>query len=102
MKAWAQPESLEQTFNTLVERWRADTMLLSSVDKMAMHPAYQRIIGLGPQAVPLILRELQTQPDHWFWALHAITGDDPVQSGDNFDQAVERWLAWGRDRGYLA
>ena len=102
MKMWVKPDELERTFNALVEQWRADTIFLSSIDKMAMHPAYQRIIGLGPQALPLILHELQTQPDHWFWALHAISGEDPVQPGDNFDKAVNAWLAWGKERGYVA
>ncbi len=93
-------EELERLFDALVAQWRADTVFLSSVDKMATHPAYQRIIGLGRQALPLILRELQQKPDHWFWALHAISGEDPVQPGDNFDKAVAAWLAWGRQRGY--
>lgn len=96
------PDELEHLFSALVEQWRADTVLLSSVDKMAMHPAYQRIIGLGRQVLPLILRELQTQPDHWFWALHAISGEDPVQPGTDFDKAVEAWLEWGRKRDYIA
>ena len=43
-----------------------------------MSPSYQRIIGLGSAVVPLLLRELERQPDHWFWALKAITGADPV------------------------
>ncbi len=93
--------NLEQAFDALADQWRNDTVLLSSVDKMAMHPAYQRIIGLGPQALPLILRELQARPDHWFWALHAISGDDPVRPGATFDEAVDAWLKWGRER-YMA
>jgi len=102
MKAWPKQDELEQMFNALAEQWRSDTILLSSVEKMAMHPAYQRIIGMGPKAVPLILRDLQAHPDHWFWALHAITGEDPVQPGDNFDRAVQAWLEWGKKLGYLA
>lgn len=93
---------LGQTFDALADQWRNDTLLLSSVDRMAMHPAYQRIIDMGPQALPLILHELQARPDHWFWALHAIRGEDPVQSGATFDEAVETWLSWGRERGYIA
>jgi hypothetical protein len=94
-------DDVEQTFHDLVERWREETAPLSSVMQIVMHPAYQRIIGLGRPAVSLILRELQERPDHWFWALHAITGEDPAQSKNNFDDAVEAWLTWGRERGYL-
>jgi len=68
---------------------------------MTRHPAYQQIIALGPPVIPLILRELRERPDHWFWALNAITGEDPVGPEDDFDQAVEAWLRWGRERGYL-
>lgn len=97
-----EPEELEQTFNALVEEWRRETGMLSFVDKKVMHPAYQRIIGLGKQAVPLILRELQQRPSYWFWALESITGVDPVRRGDTFDAAVSAWLEWGKDQGYIA
>ena len=70
-----QQAELERTFFELANRWRDETALLSSVTRTAMHPAYQRIIGMGPAAVPLILRELEQRPDHWFWALTAITGE---------------------------
>src|SRR5438552_382179 len=45
-------------FDTLVARWRADTRKLSLVEKMATHPDYQRIIGMGDSALPLIFQEL--------------------------------------------
>jgi hypothetical protein len=67
-----------------------------------MHPAYQQIIGLGPKAVPLIVRSLRNEPDHWFWALKAITGEDPVAVDDRGDlrRMTESWLAWAAARGY--
>lgn len=68
-----------------------------------MHPAYQRIIGLGPAVIPLILADLARQPDHWFWALKALTGEDPVSPGDRGKMAAmsEAWLRWGRANGYI-
>src|SRR2546425_366966 len=63
--------SLAERFEALVMWWRAEVAWMSSPTEMAMHPAYQRIIGLGPQAVPLILAELKSEADHWFWALTA-------------------------------
>jgi hypothetical protein len=98
-----QPPLLELAgqFEELARQWRRETAHLSSVSKMAMHPAYQRITGLGPAALPLILRELKRKPGHWFWALNAISGEDPAQPGDNFPQAVAAWLRWGEERGYL-
>ena len=70
---------------------------------MVEHPAYQSIIRMGPAVVPLILRELQREPDYWFWALTAITGENPVPPEDagDLDRMTDAWLAQGRARGYL-
>lgn len=91
----------EWSFRELARRWREDTETMSSIEDMALHPAYQRIIGMGPAVLPLILRELERAPDHWFWALRAITGADPVapeQRGDIRGMAAA-WLAWARREG---
>jgi hypothetical protein len=71
---------------------------------MSMHPAYQRIIGMGEKAIPLILAELAERPGHWFWALASITGEDPVaeQSRGKLREMASAWLAWGRQKGYIA
>ncbi len=95
------PSELESKFAQLVERWRQETALLSNVHRIILHPAYQRIIGFGPDAIPLILRELAHRPGHWFWALHSITGEDPAPSGATFKEAVDAWLNWGRAKGYI-
>lgn len=93
---------LESRFRQLADQWRHETKYFSSVSKMALHPAYQQIIGLGQLAVPLILSELQQRPDHWLWALHAITGEDPAPPDASFPEAVEAWIEWGRLKGYLS
>ena len=92
---------LEAEFRILVEQWKSETGTSSLVQHQVQHPAYQRIIGMGQQAVPLILREMQRRPDHWFWALHAVTGEQPASSGATFAEATEAWLAWGRTRGLI-
>ena len=60
---------------------------------------YFKIIALGNAVISLILESLQTKPDHWFLALKALTDEDPTHPGDNFEQAVEAWLNWGKQRG---
>ncbi len=92
---------LRRTFRTLAEHWRRDTRFVSLARKKIMHPAYQRIIGLGPQALPLIFKELKQRPSQWFWALECITGEDPARDSSTFADAVEQWLAWARRNGYL-
>ena len=67
-----------------------------------MHPAYQQIIGLGERALPLIFQELRREPDHWFWALAAITGKNPVPEEDagDLEAMANDWLSWGDAQGY--
>ncbi len=93
--------SVEKLFEELASQWRNETSHLSLAIKQVMHPAYQRIIGLGPVAIPLIWRELQREPDHWFWALEAITGEKPAALGSSVAQAAQAWLQWGKDRRYI-
>jgi len=94
---------IESEFKHLVERWRRDTAIESSSSKIVLHPAYQRIIGMGKAALPLILADLEAGPAHWSWALRAITGESPDQSVETGDIAAAReaWLRWGRQRKYL-
>ncbi len=98
-----QSESLDEEFSRLAASWKGDTMFSSSVHQIATHPAYQQIIGLGRVAVPLILRSLQREPDHWFWALRAITGIDPVPAESRGDLRMMQtaWLTWGQSAGLL-
>jgi len=65
---------------------------------------YQQIIGMGEAVVPLLLEELQREPDQWFWALEAITQENPVppESAGKVRPTAEAWAAWGkRDEAHL-
>ncbi len=92
-----------QEFNVLKEKWESETAHLSSIRESAMHPAYQQIIGMGQVAVPLILSEMRKKPDHWFWALRSITGEDPVlpEHRGRLKQMTDDWLKWGKAQGYV-
>jgi hypothetical protein len=94
---------LAEEFQSLVEWWERDTAPLSSIEQMAMHPAYQRVIGMGKDVVPLILRKLQVEPDHWFWALKAITGENPMkrEHAGKLKLMAEDWLRWGAAKGLI-
>ena len=97
-----QSPSLEATFAELAQTWREEHKFMSSITDMVLLSSYQRIIGLGPDVVPLLLGELDRRPDHWFWALQAITGEDPVpfRSRGNLGEMSAAWITWGRQRGY--
>lgn len=92
---------VEQIFNTLSAQWLRETSIESDVGRIVFHPAYQRIIGLGPQAVPFMLRDLEQSHHHWFWALTAITGEDVAEAQTTVSAAVEAWVAWGRSHGLI-
>jgi hypothetical protein len=93
--------STPERFYELLSEWKEECGFTSSVTKLVMHPAYQQIIGLGSEAVPLILRELEKSPDHLFWALNAITGVDPVSPSDKgkIKKMADAWIQWGKEQG---
>ncbi|MBI4589264.1 MAG: hypothetical protein HY725_10530 [Candidatus Rokubacteria bacterium] len=97
-----QREGLEARFERLVRKWRSEVGPTSSLTQMAMHPAYQQIIGMGREAIALLLRELEREPDHWFWALKAITEVDPVEPRlrGKIDEMARAWFKWGREQGF--
>src|SRR6266849_5335559 len=86
----------QQRFHDLVATWKRERGPHSSSARLAEHPAYQQIIAMGPEVVPLLLRELEKEPDHWFRALHALTGASPVpeQSSGKIKEMAAAWLRW--------
>ncbi len=92
----------DNSFVRLVEQWRVERGAKSSLSDMILCPSYLRIIGMGEEALPLVLRQLKSEgddPDHWFTALEAITGQDPVPKdayGDTVKMA-EAWLLWAKE-----
>ena len=92
-------KTAEQKFQALRGEWESALGPTSSIAEMVMHPAYQQIVGIGLPAIPILLRELQKQPEHWFWALRAITGVDPVPSQDRGDivKMARAWEKWGEN-----
>jgi hypothetical protein len=92
-------------FQALAQEWRVQHAAMSSITDISTLPAYQKIIGLGEDAVPLILNQLKQEgdePDQWFWALRALTDADPVAPADqgNFVKMAQAWIAWGENAGY--
>ena len=90
-------------FEELAAEWRMACRWSSSSEEMAEHPAYRRIVGLGPQAIPYILRDLEREPDHWFIALAEITNEDPVPAHDRgrIQAMANAWIEWGKAHRYI-
>lgn len=87
---------LRREFRSLCKAWRVQTQFLSDSHEVVLHRAYQRIIGLGAPAVPLVMEELEKRGGDWFWALCAMTGKDPTRPEDwgNFQLMKSAWLGW--------
>jgi hypothetical protein len=94
---------LESEFQALAHQWKEACCVLSSTSAMIAHPAYQAIIGMGQPVVPLLLQDLEKAPVHWYEALSAITGEDPVSPSDwgNIPAMTAAWLTWGRSQNLL-
>lgn len=102
LRSRSRKPSLENEFRRLTSEWKEQSAALSSPTEIAVLPAYQRIVGMGQSVVPLILREMEQEPDFWFWALRAITGADPVspEIRGNVPEMTASWLSWAEKRGY--
>ena len=92
-------------FKTLISQWHAERGATSSITAGAICDAYQKIIGMGPDAIPLIIAQLRSEgdePDQWFWALQILTGVDPVEEEDRGDCAkmATAWIDWAETEGY--
>ncbi len=97
-------EDLADRFLRLSNEWKRDTGHLSLISQIAAHPSYQDIIAMGESAIPLILRDLETEPNHWFSALSEIVDEGPeipAHERGNIRAISEAWLKWGKSKQYI-
>ncbi len=95
---------VRERFQRLAAEWKEQSRYLSNTAQMATLRPYQRIIGMGPAAVPLILEELRRQPDQWFWALEAFNEENPVppEAEGMVREIAQAWIDWGKRQGLLS
>jgi len=103
LPGFEEADEIRENFVQLADEWHTETGHLSASTQIAMHPAYQRIIGMGQEVVPLILSDLRARGGYWYWALSAITDASPVPDDavGNMRAVRNAWLDWGLQRGYL-
>jgi hypothetical protein len=91
-------ETVEQRFHRLTAEWEDAVAYQSSTTVIISHPAYGEVARLGPEVVPFLLRDMEDHHTHWFWALHEITGADPIPetAGGNIPKMVQAWLDWAK------
>lgn len=95
--------TLNGRFRRLKKRWEKETEYTSSATEIINHPAYQAIIALGPDMIPLILKDLEFGFNHWGYALERITHAQPVpcEAYGDAEKVRAAWLAWGRQLGFI-
>ena len=93
--------ALEREFEMLSAKWKKETRPHSSLSLIYTHPAYQRIIGMGRDGLPFVLKDLSENPARWFYALKLMAGTDVANGISKFEDARETWLKWGRDHNYI-
>ncbi len=103
-KRFKPSESLAPQFRDHAKQWKRDVAYISSSTIRHKNKHYQAIIKLGKDVIPLILKELEKGPSDWFFALHRITGEDPISEKDigDFRKMADQWLDWGTRNGYLS
>ena len=97
------PIDFQDDFDRLAAELKSETAHFSSSNMIAGHPAFQAIVGMGREAIPLILRDLNDAPVQWFQALRAIARESPVRPEDrgNVEAMTAAWLDWGKRRFYI-
>ena len=87
-------------FHNLVDKWKEETLLTSSIDEIESNESYLQIIGMGEKALPFIFQDLKYEPALWFSALEKITGQNPIDMSHRgiIMLMIEDWLKWGREQ----
>jgi hypothetical protein len=73
-------QQIKKQFDFLNNLWQSETIFSSSINEIVNNSAYRSIIGLGGGVLPLIINDLKVSENHWFYALEAITGHNPIKS----------------------
>ncbi len=98
-----QVENPAARFETFFQTWKSEAGFLSDGVALTAHSAYKSIIKMGEVAVPFLLMKLENDPQHLFYALFKITGENPVplQHAGDLEKMTADWLDWGRKKGFL-
>jgi GAF domain-containing protein len=96
-------QDIEQEFTKLADAWKEETRLFPILSDRFRNSNYCKIIELGENVVPYLIRELSRRPDHWFFALESILKLSPVKDEERgkISCMVKAWIDWGGKQGYV-
>ena len=95
-------QDLQQEFDRLAQEADDASWTDSSMIRFLEHPSYLRILEMGVDAVPMILRRMEEDRGHWFHAMRTLTGAAPVpeESWGRIQEMNRIWLEWAKGQGY--
>jgi hypothetical protein len=96
-------DRIRNEFRRHVAQWEDECKFLSSSTDRTKHEAYQAIISMGRQVLPLLLREMIERPNQWSAALVAICGENPVppDARGDLSKVTAAWQKWALERGLV-
>ncbi len=91
----------KQLFDSLLEKWLAETSIISSTTQIREHPACQKLIAMGPEIIPLLLLEIPKERGHMDLVLRGIVGERgpviPKEQWGHIPSINKAWLDWGKE-----
>jgi hypothetical protein len=93
-------DNLIKKFNALTTEWAEHCQSVAFSSKMSdylNHPAYRKLVELGPPAIPYIIEQYK-EDEHlpWEFVLDEMTGLHKIDNISNFSpsKVKKRWLKW--------
>ena len=100
--ARSEHEKTVEQLEKLYLRWKRETGALSLTSQKVSHPSYLQMVGFGAKALPFLFKTIQKSPSQLILAIQAITKENPVKPGSSISEAIDSWLNWARENGYVA
>lgn len=90
-------------FDVLADELEEAAAALSSTRRGLALPAYMGILALGEDAIPLLLRRLQTTSRRpiFLRLLASLTAFQPGAGRETVEEAAAEWVRWGKREGRI-
>jgi hypothetical protein len=90
-----------QRFYSLLNIWRSDTAFFSDPDLIVAHPAFQALVELAGDIVPLAIEDLRARPSNLVWVLDDAIGEVeyPRDIIGDLVAMSNAWIDWAERNG---
>jgi hypothetical protein len=92
-------QQLKKRFDLYNSIWKSETIFSSSITEITNNAAYRSIIALGQEVIPFIIDDLKVNDNHWFHALEALTGQNPIKENHKGIVLLMKkdWVEWAKE-----